>query len=95
MGIAWAATRLGIDVYKPLNDGTRCDLIFDLHGKLMRVQCSGRADMAMSYVPPATEIGGHATDCFGDIIRRRRSDAFAAYCFELDPMLLPPVLSVP
>jgi hypothetical protein len=28
-GIAWAAIRLGIDVYKPLNDGTRCDLIFD------------------------------------------------------------------
>jgi hypothetical protein len=38
-GIAWAAIRLGIDVYKPVNDGTRCDLIFDLDGRLMRVQC--------------------------------------------------------
>ncbi len=41
--IAWNAIRLGIDVYKPINDGTRCDLIFDLAGRLTRVQCKWAA----------------------------------------------------
>jgi hypothetical protein len=37
--IAAAAIKLGIDAYKPLSDGTRSDLIFDLDGRLARVQC--------------------------------------------------------
>ncbi len=36
--IAATAIKLGIDVYKPVNDGTRCDLVFDLAGKLTRIQ---------------------------------------------------------
>jgi PD-(D/E)XK endonuclease len=43
IAIAEAAIRLGVDVYKPLNDGTRCDLIFDLAGRLTRVQCKWAA----------------------------------------------------
>jgi hypothetical protein len=34
-----AAIRLGIDVYTPVNDGTRCDMLFDLGGRLVRIQC--------------------------------------------------------
>ena len=37
--IAHAATKLGIGVYKPVTEGRRCDLIFDLGTKLVRVQC--------------------------------------------------------
>jgi hypothetical protein len=39
--IAAAALELGIDVYRPLQDGGRCDLVFDLHDRdrLLRIQC--------------------------------------------------------
>ena len=34
-----AAIKLGIGVFKPLTDGERYDLIFDLRPRLVRVQC--------------------------------------------------------
>jgi hypothetical protein len=37
--IIHAATKLGIDVYKPVIEGGRCDLVFDLDDRLVRVQC--------------------------------------------------------
>ena len=37
--IAAAAADLGIDVYRPVVDGTRCDLVFDTGPRLLRVQC--------------------------------------------------------
>ena len=50
--VAPSAIKLGIDVYKPLVDGTRADLVFDLGANLARVpvqvgstsrRCRGRA----------------------------------------------------
>ena len=37
--VVHAATKLGIGVYKPVSDGERYDLIFDLGAELVRVQC--------------------------------------------------------
>ena len=37
--IVYAATKLGIGVYRPVCDGERYDLIFDLGGLLERIQC--------------------------------------------------------
>ena len=37
--IAHEAIKLGIEVYKPIGEGSRCDFIFDVHGELVRVQC--------------------------------------------------------
>jgi len=37
--IAAEAMKLGIDVIKPLSEHTRYDLIFDVRGRLMRIQC--------------------------------------------------------
>ena len=39
MAIATAATKLGVDVSKPLVEHARYDLIFDLRPELLRVQC--------------------------------------------------------
>jgi PD-(D/E)XK nuclease superfamily protein len=39
MAIAAKATRLGIPVLKPLIEHTRYDLVFDVDGRLLRVQC--------------------------------------------------------
>ena len=84
IAIAEAAIRLGTDVYKPLNGGTRCDLIFDLGGKLMRVQCKwasrcGEVLIVRCYRNRRTR---------GGMLTRRYTadevDAFAAYSMELD-----------
>src|SRR5918992_3670877 len=37
--IAHEATKLGVDVYRPVAEGGRCDLIFDFEDRLWRVQC--------------------------------------------------------
>jgi hypothetical protein len=39
LAIAHAAAAMGFDVYKPLTDGGRYDLIFHVHDSLLRVQC--------------------------------------------------------
>ena len=39
LAIAHAASKLPIGVLKPLNDGERYDLVFDLRPSLLRVQC--------------------------------------------------------
>src|SRR5438876_940388 len=39
MAIALAATKLHIDVYRPVAEGGRCDMILGLGNDLLRVQC--------------------------------------------------------
>ena len=82
--IAFNATKLGIDVYKPLSDGTRCDLILDLGGRLTRVQCkwatrSGNVVVIRCYSCRRTRNGLLKRVYTADEI-----DAFAAYCMDLD-----------
>ncbi len=43
LAIAHVAGELGVGVFKPLTDGERYDLIFDLHPRLLRVQCKWAA----------------------------------------------------
>jgi len=37
--VAAAASKLGLVVFRPMGEGSRYDLIFDLGGRLLRVQC--------------------------------------------------------
>jgi prevent-host-death family protein len=80
MAIAYAATKLGIGVYKPLSDGERYDLIFDLRPRLLRVQCK------WAFVRGDTLVIHFRTCRRGPdgFIRRTYSsdevDAIAAYC---------------
>jgi PD-(D/E)XK endonuclease len=84
MAIAWAAIRKGIGVFRPLTDGERYDLIFDLRPRLVRVQCkwavrSGDVIFVRAYSCRRTSTG----------IRRRHYEAdevdvIAAYCPDLD-----------
>jgi hypothetical protein len=39
MAIAWEATKLGIEVYRPMAEGGRFDMIFLLGNERARVQC--------------------------------------------------------
>ena len=82
--IAHAAIRLGLGVSKPLTDGDRYDLIFDLDPGLVRVQCkwaalSGDVVIVRCYSCRRTRDG---------LVKRSHSsdeiDALAAYCSDLD-----------
>jgi hypothetical protein len=60
--IAAEAADLGIDVFRPMIDGARCDLIFDTGPRLLRVQCkwATRRPTWLSSLcgPPATARHG-------------------------------------
>jgi hypothetical protein len=82
--IVHAATKLGIDVYTPVGEGGRYDLIFDLEDRLVRVQCKwaprqGDVVILRCYSARRNRDG---------LLRRRylegEIDAFAGYCPDLD-----------
>jgi hypothetical protein len=89
--IARAAIKLGIDVYRPVNDGSRFDMLFDLDGRFERVQWKwvsryGEVIVARSHRARRNRHG---------LLRRRYTadevDAFAAYCEELDRCFFLPI----
>jgi hypothetical protein len=82
--ITHAAVKLGIDVYTPVNNGTRCDMVFDLMGKLARVQCKwasryGDVLIVRRYRARRTKAGMLSRTYTSDEV-----DAFAAYSMDLD-----------
>ena len=82
--ITKVALELGFEVYRPVIEGCRYDLIFDTGEKLQRVQCKWaplRADAVVvrSYSSRRTRAGVvRNTYVHGDF------DVLAAYCPELD-----------
>jgi PD-(D/E)XK nuclease superfamily protein len=82
--IVAAAIKLGIDVYKPVGEGGRYDMIFELDDDLLRVQCKwaprhGDVIVVRCYSTRRTREG---------LLRRPYKsgeiDAFAAYCPDVD-----------
>jgi hypothetical protein len=78
------AVKLGIGVLKPLTDGHRYDLIFDLESRLVRVQCKWavrRGDVVVVRCRSSRRTRD-------GVIHRPYSadeiDAVAAYCADLD-----------
>jgi hypothetical protein len=91
MGITWHATQSGLDVYRPVSEGGRYDLIFDFGRRLWRVQCKwvsrdGDVLIVRCYSARRTREG---------LMRRLYSsdeiDAFAAYSAELDRCFFLPI----
>jgi PD-(D/E)XK endonuclease len=82
--IIHAATKLRIPVLKPVNDGTRYDLVFELGGRFVRVQCKS-AGLQGDVVVVRMRSCRRTRDGY---VRRRYSpeeiDAFAAYSHDLD-----------
>jgi hypothetical protein len=95
MGIAWHATRLGVDVYKPVAEGGRCDLIFDFEERLWRIQCKWASRYRDVII-----VRCYSAMRAREGLRRRlytadEIDAFAAYCAELDRCFFLPFGSFP
>ena len=82
--IAWFALKLGVEVYKPIADGGRCDLILGVDNRLVRVQCKwaqleGDVINVRCYSCRRNRYGlVKRTYAPGEV------DAFAAYCPQLD-----------
>jgi hypothetical protein len=82
--IALRAVKLGIGVFKPVVEGERYDLVFDLRPRLVRVQCKwaplyGDVIVVRCYSARRNRAG---------LLRRcyavNEVDAFAAYCPDTD-----------
>jgi prevent-host-death family protein len=97
LAVQLQATRLGVGVYRPLNEHSRADLVFELAGRFWRVQCKwGR--LAESGEVVQVRVGGSRIATTGRIHRtynEREVDLLAVYCGELErSYLLPPEVFV-
>lgn len=94
LAIQLAATKLGIEVYRPVAEGGRYDMIFDLADRLVRVQCKW-ATRKGEVVVVMCQSGRRSADGF---VRRPYTaaeiDAIAAYNLELDRCFLIPIARV-
>jgi hypothetical protein len=82
--IAAAAIRLGVDVFRPLSDGTRYDLLFDTGGRLWRVQCKWALRYDEIVIVRCYSCRRSPRGQIRRIDSPDEVDAFAAYCAELD-----------
>jgi prevent-host-death family protein len=90
MAIALEATRLGVEVFKPLSEHSRCDLIFGIGDRLLRVQCksarlSGQVlqiNLVSSWHTPSGYVRNKYLPSEVDLV--------AAHCHELDRNYLIP-----
>jgi hypothetical protein len=89
--IVHAALKLGLDVYRPVSEGGRCDLIFGIDSRLVRVQCKlafRRGDVleVRLYSSRRSRAG-----CVRRAYTTDDVDAIAAYSVELDRCFLLPM----
>ena len=92
LAIAKEAARLRMDVYRPVLEGSRCDLILGLGPQLLRVQCKcGSLDSGVIKVRIGTcrltPTHGYVRTTYG----AEEVDAVAVYCADLDKCYLLPI----
>lgn len=94
LAIAAEAARLGLEVWHPLTEHGRCDLVLGIAGRLYRVQCKW-ARRSGEVVQINLETSRRTADGY---VRTRYTadevDAIAAYCDELNECYLIPIESV-
>ena len=91
--IVHAAVKLGVVVLKPVNEGGRYDLVFDVGGRLLRIQCKW-AQRRGAVIVVNCQSARRTRDGFARrAYTREEVDAIAAYCAALERcFLLPPDL---
>ena len=94
--IVAAAVKLGVDVYRPVGEGGRYDMIFDLEEQLTRIQCkwASRYDdvlVVRCYSSRRTAGGRIINRCYTE----EEVDYIAVYSVDVDNCyLIPPALWV-
>jgi hypothetical protein len=84
LAIAHAAAMLGVGVFKPLTDGERYDLIFDLRPQLVRVQCKWASRLGDVIVVRCRSCRRSRAGLVHRGYTSSEIDAIAAYSGELD-----------
>jgi hypothetical protein len=91
--IVHAAIKLGIGVLKPLSDGHRYDLVFDIGSHLVRVQCKWAVRRGEVVVVSCRSARRNREGFLRRPYSRDEIDLIAAYCAALDrSFVLPPHL---
>ena len=94
LAIATAAVRRGVFVLRPMSEGLRYDLLFDLDPELVRVQCKWGA-LKEDVITVRTGTCRHTPSGY---LRTTYSaaeiDALAVYCDALDRCYLLPIAAV-
>ena len=86
------AVRLGIDVYRPVTEGGRADLVFDFGDRLARVQCKwGRLVGDVIVVRTATCRHSPTRGYVKTTYAEDEIDAFGVYCGELNRCYYVPI----
>ena len=84
LAIAHAAAELRVGVFKPLTDGERYDLIFDLRPQLLRVQCKWACRHRDVVIVRCRSCRRAREGLVHRGYTLDEVDAIAAYCAELD-----------
>ena len=89
--IAAEAIRLGVGVLKPLNDGLRYDLVFDLRPRLLRVQCKWALERGGVVQVRCRTCRRGRDGFFRTCYSAEEVDAIAAHCPDSDKCYLLPI----
>ncbi len=92
--IVAAAVRLGVGVLKPLNEGLRYDLMFDLHPRLLRVQCKWAVRRGDVVVVNCRTCRRGRDGYVRGSYTAEEVDAIGVYCADLDTCYLVPIAQV-
>jgi hypothetical protein len=82
--LAHAAARLGIGVLRPMNGSVRYDLVFDVSGKLVRVQCKWAMEQGDVILVRCYSSRRGPNRMLRRCYTPDEVDAIAAYCHSLD-----------
>jgi hypothetical protein len=82
--IALQAVKLGIEVYRPMAEGGRYDLIFGLEDRLTRVQCKWAARRGDVLVVRCRSCRRTRDGLLHRPYTMDEVDAFAAYCADVE-----------
>jgi hypothetical protein len=82
--IVAAAIKSGINVFRPFNEGLRYDLIFELDGRFVRVQCKWAVKRGEAVVVTCRSTRRGPDGFIRLPYTAEEIDAYAAYCAELD-----------
>jgi hypothetical protein len=92
--IALAALELGLGVYRPYGD-ERCDLVFEVGSRLLRIQCKSASRHEDVIVVRCYRARRTAAGLLRQYYSNADVDAFAAYCPDVRQCYFIPFAEVP
>jgi prevent-host-death family protein len=88
--IAYAAMRLGVEVFRPAADHSRCDLVFGISSRLYRVQCKSASRKGEVLIVRLVSCRHTPSGYVRNTYTADEVDLVAAHCHELERTFLLP-----